>query len=190
MSEGGGVAIWLTGLPASGKTTIAQAAASRLRDFGARVEVLDGDEVRKVLSAGLGFSRSDREANVERIAWVAGLLVRCGVIVLVAAISPFRGGRDKAREAIGAFVEVHVSTPLAVCEARDPKGLYARARRGELAEMTGVGQVYEEPLYPELRIDTSVMNIEDAVCEIMAAAGYSLERRLELVAQAAERAGL
>ena len=155
-SRGGdGLCIWLTGLSGSGKSTIGRLAAGELRDLGHRVEVLDGDDVRQNLCAGLGFSREDRDVNVRRIAWVADLLTRNGVVTFVAAVSPYRGARDEARARMGErFLEVHVRASVEECERRDVKGLYTRARAGEIAAFTGISDPYEEPRSPELTLDT------------------------------------
>ena len=153
--EGAGLCFWLTGLSGSGKSTVGRMAAGRLRDLGHRVEVLDGDDVRQNLCAGLGFSREDRETNNRRIAWVADLLSRNGVITFVAAVSPYRAVRDEARARMGErFVEVHVRASVAACEERDVKGLYARARAGEIPSFTGVSDPYEDPLAPEIVLET------------------------------------
>jgi adenylyl-sulfate kinase len=150
-----GFCLWLTGLSGSGKSTIARMAARRLRENGHRVELLDGDLVRRNLSAGLGYSREDRNSNVARIAFVAHLLARNGVVAIVAAISPYREARDRARELMGEhFAEVYVRTSLGECERRDVKGLYERARAGEIDCFTGVSDPYEEPPAPEVIIDT------------------------------------
>jgi len=149
-----GVCLWLTGLPSAGKTTLAHLVAERLRARGLRVELLDGDEVRRGLSADLGFDRRSREAHAARVAYVAKLLVRHGVVAVVALISPYRGSRADARRQIGRFAEVYVATPLEVCEARDRKGLYAKARRGEIREFTGVDDPYEPPESPEVVLST------------------------------------
>lgn len=154
-----GAVVWLTGLPAAGKTTIAEALAAKLAGR-VPVEVLDGDAVRAHLSKGLGFSREDRDTNVARIAFVAHLLARNGVLVIVAAISPYRAARDDARRQIGDFVEVHVVTPLAECIARDPKGLYRRALAGELTGVTGIDDPYEPPLCPELTVGSAVEAVD------------------------------
>jgi adenylyl-sulfate kinase len=152
---GAGVCVWLTGLSGSGKSTVARLAAGQLRDRGHPVEVLDGDDVRQNLCAGLGFSREDRDENVRRIAYVADLLSRNGVVTFVAAVSPYRGPRDEARARMGArFVEVYVRASVEECERRDVKGLYERARAGEIEAFTGVSDPYEEPLSPELMIET------------------------------------
>ncbi len=145
-----GFALWLTGLPSSGKTTIARLIERELRARGLKVEVLDGDEVRQHLSPQLGFSKEERDIHIRRIAYVAKLLVRNGVIAIIAAISPYRETRRYARDLIGHFVEVYVNCPLQVCIERDVKGLYQKALRGEIANFTGVSDPYEEPLAPEL----------------------------------------
>lgn len=160
-----GVTVWFTGLPSAGKTTLAHALAKRLADEGhERIEVLDGDVAREHLTRGLGFSRADREENVRRIGWVASLLARNGVIVLASVISPYRAVRDEVRDLHeGRFVEVHVATPVEVCESRDVKGLYAKARSGELSNLTGVGDPYEPPLHPEVVVPTHQQSIEESV---------------------------
>lgn len=158
--------MWLTGLSGAGKSTIAGALAAELRASGAaagRVEVLDGDLVRAHLSKGLGFSREDRDTNVARIAFVAHLLSRNGVAVIVSAISPYKVTRDEARETIGDFVEVHVAPPLEECIRRDTKGLYARALAGELQHFTGIGDPYEAPVAAEVTIDTSALDLRASV---------------------------
>ena len=163
-----GVVVWFTGLSGAGKTTIASALAPELVVAGKRVEVLDGDIVRTHLSKGLGFSREDRDTNVARIAFVAHLLARNGVTVLVAAVSPYRQAREAARATIGDFVEVHVAPPLEECVARDTKGLYKKALAGEIQQFTGVSDPYEPPGAPELTIDTSSVDIATAVARVKA----------------------
>ena len=160
-----GVTIWFTGLPSSGKTTLAHALAKRLADEGYdRVEVLDGDLAREHLTKGLGFSREDRAENVRRIGWVASLLARNGVVVLASVISPYRDDRDAVREMHGErFVEVHVATPLEVCAERDVKGLYAKQRAGELTGLTGVDDPYEAPLRPEVVVPTHQQSVDEPV---------------------------
>jgi adenylyl-sulfate kinase len=152
-----GLVLWFTGLSAAGKTTIGRLVGDELEQRGYLVDHLDGDVVRQRLSKGLGFSKEDRDENISRIAWVASRLARAGAVVVVSAISPYeemrRAARDIAAEH-GRFVEVHVATPLDECRRRDPKGLYARAERGELANFTGISDPYEEPLSPEVRVDT------------------------------------
>lgn len=162
-----GATLWFTGLPSAGKSTVAHALAERLRADGRRVQVLDGDEVRPHLSAGLGFSRADRDINVARIGWVARLLASHGVIVLVPVIAPYAEARAVVRAdhvAAGVpFAEVYVSTSLAVAEDRDVKGLYARARAGEISGLTGVDDPYEAPRDAELVLDTATVDLDTAV---------------------------
>jgi len=172
-----GTTLWLTGLPSAGKTTLALALAGVLRERGADVEVLDGDEVRTHLSAGLGFSRQDRETQVSRIGYVAELLARHGVIVIVPVIAPYQDARDRVRahhESHGTpILQVHLSTPVEVCAERDVKGLYAKAFRGEISAMTGVDDPYEIPVDPDLRIDTATLDQDTSVAALL---GLLLER--------------
>jgi len=166
-SKTAGATLWFTGLPSAGKSTIAHAFAERLRAEGRRVQVLDGDEVRPHLSAGLGFTRADRDMNVARIGWVARLLASHGVVVLVPVIAPYAAARSAVREdhhtAGVPFAEVYVSTSLAVAEDRDVKGLYAKARSGEITGMTGVDDPYEEPQSAELVLDTAAVDLDTSV---------------------------
>ena len=153
----GGFTLWFTGLSGSGKTTIAHLVGPELERRGLVVEYLDGDTVRTHLSKGLGFSKEDRDTNIERIGWVASRLTRHGAAVLVSAISPYRETRRRARELVeefGPFVEVYVAASVEECARRDVKGLYEKAFRGEIKGFTGVDDPYEEPSAPELRIDT------------------------------------
>jgi adenylyl-sulfate kinase len=169
------VTVWLTGLSGAGKSTIAERLSSSLSARSAAVEVLDGDEVRTHLSAGLSYSREDRDTNVGRIAFVAKLLTKHGVIVIAAAISPYAAARRAAREAIGDFVEVYVRCPLEELARRDVKGLYARALRGEIAQFTGVSDPYEEPEAPEVIVDSREQTVDESVAAIIAyleGAGY------------------
>jgi bifunctional enzyme CysN/CysC len=165
----GPAVVWLTGLSGSGKSTIANIVESKLHALGVRTYLLDGDNVRHGLNRDLGFTDADRVENIRRIAEVSALMVDAGLVVLVSFISPFRAERRLAREAVedGEFIEVHVDTPLALAEERDPKGLYAKARRGELANFTGIDSPYEPPEAPEVRIDTTVTSAEDAADEII-----------------------
>ncbi|MCG8457810.1 MAG: adenylyl-sulfate kinase, partial [Holophagales bacterium] len=151
-----GVCVWLTGLSGAGKSTTAEVLVARLQELGRQVTLLDGDVVRTLLSRGLGFSREDRDLNVERIGFVAAEIVRHGGVVVAAAVSPYRAARNEVRARVGTdhFVEVFVDTPLEVCEERDVKGFYARARRGELRRFTGIDDPYEAPLDPEIRLQT------------------------------------
>lgn len=153
-----GFCIWLTGLPSAGKTTIARELLQTLRSEGRFVDLLDGDEVRRGLSADLGFDRRSREVHAGRVSFVAKLLARNGAIPIVALISPYRTSRARAREEIGRFVEVYVNTPVEVCEQRDTKGLYRKARAGEITEFTGVDDPYEPPEAPEIVVDTVRMS--------------------------------
>jgi adenylyl-sulfate kinase len=169
MRGGDGLCIWMTGLSGSGKSTVGRMAAGQLRDLGHRVEVLDGDDVRQNLCAGLGFSREDRDVNVRRIAWVADLLARNGVITFVAAVSPFRGARDEARARMGdRFAEVYVKASVEECERRDVKGLYEKARAGKIDGFTGVSDPYEEPLSPELVLDTEQETAAESAARLVA----------------------
>ena len=160
--------IWLTGLPCSGKTTIARAVAERL---DGPVEILDGDEVREHLSRGLGFSKEDRDTQVLRVGWVAQTLAKHGVTVLVSLVSPYAAAREKVRAAHGEagveFYEVHVATPVAICAGRDVKGMYARAYAGELASFTGVDDPYEPPAAPDLVIETQHETVAESAARIL-----------------------
>ncbi|RLG62242.1 adenylyl-sulfate kinase [archaeon] len=149
-----GCVVWLTGLPGSGKTTIAKILEKELRARGYKVELLDGDEVRKWLSPEAGFTREDRERHLRRVIYVSKLLARNGVIVLASFVSPYRSIRAEARRIIGDFIEVYVKCSLETVIKRDPKGLYARALRGEIKHMTGIDDPYEEPENPEVIVDT------------------------------------
>lgn len=162
-----GFCLWLTGLPSAGKTTIAKAITPLLEEQGFRVELLDGDEVRTGLSADLGFDRKSRETHARRVTFVAKVLARNGIVPIVALISPYRASRAAARAEIGSFVEVYVTTPLEVCEERDVKGLYKKARAGIIHEMTGIDDPYEPPENPELTIGTQHQGPEAAAAEIM-----------------------
>ncbi|HSJ91227.1 MAG TPA: adenylyl-sulfate kinase, partial [Ilumatobacter sp.] len=162
--------VWFTGLSGSGKSTIANIVESKLHTMGVRTYLLDGDNVRHGLNRDLGFTDVDRVENIRRIAEVSRLMVDAGLVVLVSFISPFRAERALARSRVeeGEFVEVFVDTPLAVAESRDPKGLYAKARAGELANFTGIDSPYESPESPEVRIDTTDTTPEDAADRVVA----------------------
>ncbi len=149
-----GVTLWFTGLPSSGKSTIARILERQFRKWNLNVELLDGDVIRTNLSKGLGFSKEDRDANIKRIGFVCHLLSRNGVLAIASAISPYREVRDYNRRMIGNFVEVFVKASVAACEKRDVKGLYQKARAGEIKGFTGVDDPYEEPLQPEVTCDT------------------------------------
>ncbi len=182
-----GVVVWFTGLSGAGKSTIAELVGRELEGGDHAVEYLDGDVVRTHLSKGLGFSREDRDTNVERIGWVAARLARHGASVLVSAISPYAATRDHARamvEETGAqFVEVHVATSVDECERRDVKGLYAKARSGELKEFTGVSDPYEAPEHPEVRVETEGSAPENSAREVLAyLAMHGLAKDIEVPA--------
>ncbi|MFF8841717.1 adenylyl-sulfate kinase [Streptomyces sp. NPDC015127] len=167
-----GATIWLTGLPSAGKTTIAHELAGRLRAEGKRVELLDGDEIREFLSAGLGFSREDRHINVQRIGFVAELLASNGVLALVPVIAPYADSREAVRKRHQqegtAYVEVHVATPVEVCSVRDVKGLYAKQAAGEISGLTGVDDPYEEPESPDLRIESQNQTVQESAAAVHA----------------------
>ncbi|MFE5945984.1 adenylyl-sulfate kinase [Streptomyces sp. NPDC056480] len=167
-----GATIWLTGLPSAGKTTIAYELAGRLREEGHRVEVLDGDEIREFLSAGLGFSREDRHTNVQRIGFVAELLASNGVKALVPVIAPYEDSREAVRKRHASegtpYVEVHVATPVDVCSVRDVKGLYAKQAAGEISGLTGVDDPYDEPRDPDLRIESHTQTVQESAAQLHA----------------------
>jgi len=166
-----GFVVWLTGLSAAGKSTIAGLVASELEERGVLVDRLDGDVVRTHLTKGLGFSKGDRDTNIERIGWVASRLARAGAAVVVSAISPYDEARQKARaltEEHATFVLVHVATSIEECERRDPKGLYAMAHAGEISEFTGVSDPYEEPSKPELRLQTEGRTPQESAAVVVA----------------------
>jgi len=161
--------LWFTGLPSSGKSTIASEVEYQLHNKGIRTYLLDGDNVRHGLNSNLGFSPEDREENIRRIGEVAKLFVDSGVITFVAFISPYRKNRERARSILedGEFIEVYVKCPVAVCEQRDPKGLYEKARKGEIKEFTGISAPYEEPLEPEIVLETDRISVKESVKKII-----------------------
>ncbi|NJK67641.1 MAG: adenylyl-sulfate kinase [Oscillatoriales cyanobacterium RU_3_3] len=162
-----GITVWFTGLSGAGKTTVSTELAKVLRRQGHKVEVLDGDTVRKSLTRDLGYSRADRDENIRRIGFVADLLTRNGVIVLVSVISPYRDVREEVRHQIGNFIEVYVKAPLEVCEQRDVKGLYKRARAGEIRGFTGIDDPYEPPLHPQVECQTDRETVVESVAKVM-----------------------
>jgi len=162
-----GAVIWFTGLSGSGKTTIAHHVEDKLMGAGVPVEILDGDVVRENLSKGLGFSKEDRDTNIRRIAFVAHLLQRNGVFVITAAISPYRSVREEARVMIKDFVEVFANAPLEVCEERDVKGLYQKARAGEIKGFTGIDDPYEPPVGPEVVCNTDREAPEESAQKVL-----------------------
>jgi len=163
-----GFTLWFTGLSGSGKTTLARGVESILRERGMKVEVLDGDIIRQNLSKGLGFSKEDRDTNIKRIGFVCKLLTRNGVVAIGSAISPYREVRDFVRQDIGDFVLVYVKCPLEVLIQRDVKGLYQKALSGEIPNFTGISDPYEEPLDPEIIIDTAVESSQESIGKIIA----------------------
>ncbi len=171
-----GFVVWLEGLSGSGKTTISRALAPRLRSMGWKVEVLDGDEMRQMFSPELGFSRKDREMHARRVSFVARMLARNGVAVLVAMITPYETSRQAARSVVGTrFFEVWLSCPIEICRQRDPKGIYRRSEEGSVTKMTGVDDPFEEPLNPDLTVDTSSLTVDQSIDRIvrqLASSGY------------------
>lgn len=161
-----GIIVWFTGLSGAGKSSLSQAIFERLAGNRA-VEILDGDIVRTHLSKGLGFSREDREENIRRIAFVANLLARNGVIVLVPVIAPYRSMREEVRRMAHRYLEIYVNAPLHVCEERDPKGLYRRARAGEITHFTGIDDPYEPPETPDLECRTDIESIDSCADRIL-----------------------
>lgn len=169
--------IWFTGLSGAGKSTLAHAVEDHLHNQGIRTFVLDGDNIRQGLCKDLGFSDADREENIRRIGEVSKLLMDAGVITLTAFISPFRKDRKIARDLVseGDFIEIYCKAPLDICEDRDPKGLYKKARAGEIPEFTGISSPYEEPKNPDITVETGSASIEDCVDQIM---DYLMERNI------------
>ena len=162
-----GLIVWFTGLSGAGKSTLAEAVFSRLQSHGRAVEILDGDVVRAHLCKGLGFSREDRCENIRRIAFVGNLLAQHGVVVLVPVIAPYRSIRAEVRNSSHSYIEVFVNAPLEICEQRDPKGLYRRARAGEIANFTGIDDPYEIPENPDLECQTHLEGVDACVCRII-----------------------
>lgn len=166
-----GFTVWFTGLPCSGKSTLAHALKQRLGAIDLPVEILDGDEVRTRLTKGLGFSKADRDENIRRIAYVAKLLTRARAVAIVAAVSPYREIRDEARAEIGHFVEIHVDCPIDECIRRDVKGMYAKAMNGEIANFTGVSDPYEPPLRPDVTVRTGAEEVGESLAKILCRLG-------------------
>ena len=166
-SKNKGFTLWFTGLPCSGKSTLAEIIAPELARRGRTVDILDGDIVRTNLTKGLGFSKEDRDENIRRIGFVCGLITKHGGIAISAAISPYRSVRDEVRSKIENFVEVFVDTPLELCIQRDVKGMYKKAIAGEMKNFTGISDPYEPPLEPELRLDTSRLTLEEATSQVL-----------------------
>jgi adenylylsulfate kinase len=162
-----GFVVWLTGLPGSGKTTIARNLIPKLREAGLKVELFDGDEVRKQLSPDLGFTKKDREIHARRVVYLSKLLARNGIVSVVSLISPYREFREFARTEIGEFFEVYVKASLEACIKRDPKGLYKKALNGEINDLTGLQDVYEEPQSPEVLVETENETVDDSTQKIL-----------------------
>ena len=167
MKDQRGFTAWFTGLPCSGKTTIADGVAEVLRGRGLKVELLDGDIVRKGLTSDLGFSKEDRDENIKRVTYVSKLLTRNDVAVLATFVSPYRERRAKTREEIGDFVEIYTRCPVEICIERDEKGMYKKAIAGEIKNFTGIDDPYEEPEDPELILDTDKMGVEECVQKVL-----------------------
>jgi len=159
--------VWLTGLSGSGKTTIARSLQVQLQELGLPIELLDGDEVRRQLSPDLGFTKNDREMHARRVVYLSKLLAKNGIVSLVSLIAPYRSFRENARKEIVDYVEVYVKTPLETCIKRDPKGLYRKALNGEITDMTGVQDPYEEPLNAEVVIETDRLTVDESARQIL-----------------------
>ena len=162
-----GVVVWFTGFSGAGKSTIAEALTEKLRFEGYQLEVLDGDEIRENLTKDLGFSKEDRDTNIRRIGFVAKLLARNGVIVLIPVISPYRAIREEMRANIDNFLEVFVNAPISVCEERDVKGLYKQVRAGKIKQFTGIDDPYEPPTNPEVECRTDLEDVAESVTKIL-----------------------
>jgi adenylyl-sulfate kinase len=177
VTNGEGATVWMTGLSGSGKSTVAHRCEMAVVKAGRPAYTLDGDNIRHGLNAGLGFSAEDRVENVRRVGEVARLMADAGIIVFAPLISPYADGRlavkYQHRDAHIAFYEVHISTPLEVCEERDTKGFYAKARTGEITDFTGISAPYEAPEHPDLTIDTSTVTLDDAVTQVLALIGIA-----------------
>lgn len=171
-----GMTVWLTGLPCAGKTTLGRAITERLKAAGEKVEFLDGDTIRNELWRDLGFTKADREDNIRRIGFVAELLARNGIVAVVSAISPYRAAREEVQHKSSRFLEVYVNAPVEVCAQRDVKGMYEKARRGELRGFTGVNDPYEPPLQPAVECRTDRETLEESVDRVLAAITESRER--------------
>jgi adenylyl-sulfate kinase len=163
----GGFTLWFTGLPCAGKTTLSAEVGLELKRRGCRVEVLDADALRATVCRGLGFDRKDRDENVARIGWICSMLSRHGVVSIAAVVSPYADAREQLRRTIPGFVEIYVKTPLSVCIERDVKGMYAKAMAGKLSHFTGIDDPYEEPLHPEIVIETEKSSVSECVESII-----------------------
>ncbi len=163
------IAVWLTGLPSSGKSTIAHNVEKKLWEKGVKTYTFDGDNIRHGLCSDLGFTKQDRDENLRRVAEVIKLFLDAGIVVLAAFVSPFREQREKLRKIIGEqdFLEVYCRCPVEICEMRDPKGMYKKARLGEIKEYTGISSPYEEPLNPDLILDTHILSLEESTAKLL-----------------------
>lgn len=182
--NGKGLTLWFTGLPCSGKTTVAEIVAETLRTNGNKIELLDGDEIRKHFSAGVGFSREDRNTHLRRVAYLCHLLTKHGVIVLASFVSPYRENRDYARGLINNFVEIYAKCSLEICIQRDVKGMYKKALNGKIQQFTGVSDPYEEPTNPELVLETDKETAQEnalKVIEKMKKLGYLTQELAEII---------
>lgn len=163
-----GLCIWITGLSGAGKSTIATPLAQAVEEkFGIKTHIFDGDEIRENLSQGLGFSKADRDINIRRIGYVANLIVEFGGVAIVAAIAPYQSIREEIRQKIGQYIEVYLDVPVDVCEERDVKGLYAKARAGEIQNFTGISDPYEPPTNPEVSVKTHQQTLRESVGKII-----------------------
>jgi adenylylsulfate kinase len=184
-----GLAVWVTGLSGAGKPTLCRMLEPQLRDRGYPVLVLDADEIRQGVNGDLGFSKADRDENIRRLGETARLLVQQNFVVLVAAISPYCDAREQVRRQIGSFLEVHVNASLATCMVRDPKGLYARALRGEIRYFTGIDNPYEPPLHPDVECNTDAESCEESVEKVLAAIRHVQQGRLFSALRSSGRLG-
>ncbi len=164
-----GITVWLTGLSGAGKSTLGKSLYQHYAGLQYRVELLDGDDIREFLSRGLGFTKLDRDENIRRIGFVAELLTRNGVLTFVSAISPYREARNAIRSRIPSFIEVYVDAPITICEERDPKGLYCKARAGLISSFTGIDDPYEPPLQPDVTCHTCVESVTESTAKVIAA---------------------
>ena len=162
-----GFVLWFTGLSGAGKTTIAMALLPKLHERGVRIERLDGDVVRESLTKDLGFSKEDRDTNIERVTFVAKLLSRNNVAVLASFISPYEGTRNMVRNQVTNYIEVFVDAPLEICEERDVKGMYAKARAGKIENFTGISDPYETPKQPDIHVETHKQTVEESVNQVL-----------------------
>jgi adenylylsulfate kinase len=165
--KGKALTVWLTGLSGAGKSSISYLLKEELLKQGCKVEILDGDVLRQSLTSDLGFSKKDRQENIRRIGFIASLLTRNGIFTIVSVISPYRSARNEVKQLIGDFLEVYVNAPLDICEKRDVKGLYEKARSGKIQNFTGISDIYEPPVEPDIECKTHQEDIAESVCKIL-----------------------